>query len=233
MLVESGGQHMTAFVKTITEPMEPIVSFTCIRSMLEPCARAAWLLDPAINAEIRIKRTFAVRFDGMEQDLKFARAMNQPLHDQNNIKKRIAEVERAAVALGYKKLRNKKNRRTGVGVRMPMATEIVREVLDEEGAYRIFSAVSHGQAGSIRQLSYAPVSSTGSKVQLGGGLERTFEMTVKPELIAWLGLIAASAFAKPVWYEFIYAGWDRSPLKKLFEATFDRWGAKPATRFWR
>ena len=58
-------------------------------------------------------------------------------------------------------------------------------------------------------------------------------MTVKPELIAWLGLIAASVFAKPVWYEFIYAGWDRSPLKKLFEATFDRLGAKPATRFWR
>ena len=44
-------------VKTITEPMEPIACWTCIRSMLEPCARAAWMLDPSIDADTRIKRT--------------------------------------------------------------------------------------------------------------------------------------------------------------------------------
>ena len=54
-LIESGGEHMRAFVKTITEPMLPIACWTCIRSMLEPCARAAWLLAPAIDGDMRIR----------------------------------------------------------------------------------------------------------------------------------------------------------------------------------
>jgi len=29
LLIESGGEHVTAFVKTITEPMEPIACWTC------------------------------------------------------------------------------------------------------------------------------------------------------------------------------------------------------------
>ena len=191
------------------------------------------MLDPAIDAEARIKRTFAVRFDGMEQDLKFARVMSQPLQDHDDIKKQIADVERDAVALGYPKLRDKKNRRIGIGVRMPAATEIVREVLDEEGAYRIFSAVSHGQAGTIRQLSYSRVPGSGSTMQMGGGPATPFKKTVNPERMAWLGLIAAKAFAQPAWYEFTYADWNKEPLKGLFEATFDRLGARPSVRFWR
>ena len=233
MLIESGGEHMTAFIKTITEPMEPIACWTCIRSMLEPCARAAWMLDPSIDADTRIKRTFAVRYDGMEQDLKFARTMNQPRQDQDKIKDRIAEVERDAVVLGYPKLRNRKNMRMGIGVKMPLATEIVREILDEEGAFRIFSAVSHGQTGTIRELSFAPVSDASSTVQLGGGAATAFKKTVDPDRMAWLALIAANAFARPVWYEFTYNGWDRGSLRVVFDATFDRLGAKRTGRFWR
>ena len=235
MLIESGGEHMTAFVKMLTEPMEPIACWTCIRDMLEPCARAAWLLDPAIDADTRIKRTFAVRFNGMEQDLKFARAMNQPKQNQDKIEKRIATVELDAIALGFPKLRDqrKKKRIVGIGVMMPTATDMIKGVLDEEGAYRIFSAVSHGQAGTIRQLSYAPVSGSGSTVQMGGGSARAFKKTVDPDRMAWLGLIAARALARPIWYEFGYAGWDRSQLRNLFEEKFDRLGAKAAVRFWR
>ena len=48
-LIESGSEHVTAFVKTITEPMELIACWTCVRSMLESCALASWLLDPRIN----------------------------------------------------------------------------------------------------------------------------------------------------------------------------------------
>ena len=225
----------TAVVKMLTEPMEPIACWTCIRDMLEPCARAAWLLDPAIDADTRIKRTFAVRFDGMEHDLKFARAMNQPKATLEAIEKRIAKVELDAIALGFPKLRDKrtKKRIVGIGVTMPMATDIVKDVLDEEGAYRIFSAVSHGQAGVIRQLSLTPVSGTGSTVQMGGGSARAFKKTVDPDRMRWLGLVAAMAFARPLWYEFGYAGWNRSQLRNLFEKKFDRLGARAAVRFWR
>ena len=151
LLMESGGEHMTAFVKMLTEPIEPIACWTCIRNMLEPCARAAWLLDPEIDADTRIKRTFAVRFDGTKHDLKFARAMNQPKPAQDKIEKRIAKVELDAITLGFSKLRDKRTKKSivGIGVMMPTATDIVKKVLDEEGAYRVFSAVSHGHPGAI------------------------------------------------------------------------------------
>ena len=233
MLIESGGEHMTAFVKTITNPVEPIACWTCVRAMLEPCARAAWLMDPAIDVDERTKRTFAIRFVGMEQELKFARATGQP--GQAEMRNRIAEVERDASALGYPKLRARKNknRRTGIGVRMPAATQIVREILDEEGAYRIFSAVTHGQTGTIRQLSYDRVSGNGPSVRIGKVKAVPFQKTVRPDHMAYLGLIAAKAFAKPVWYEFTYAGWDRDPLRELLEATFDLLRAVQNMRFLR
>ena len=71
LLIESGGEHLTAFVKTFSELLEPIARWTCIRSMLEPCAPSSWLLDPAIDADSRIKRTLAVTVGGMGQDLMF------------------------------------------------------------------------------------------------------------------------------------------------------------------
>lgn len=234
MLIESGGEHMMAFVKTITEPVQPIACWTCIRSMLEPCARAAWLLDPAIGADLRVRRAFAIEFDGMAQDLKFARAMQQAIQVQEDIKSQIEEVEREAVQLGCPKLRDRRKRRTGIGLPMPTATEIVREVLREEGAYRIFSAVNHGQAGAIRQLSYAAVPSPKPTARIDPATATTpFRKHVDPDRMAILGLIAAKAFARPLWCEFTYVGWDREQLRKLFEAAFDRLQASPVVRFWR
>lgn len=234
MLIDSGEEHLMAFVKTITAPILPIACWTCVRSMLEPCARAAWMLDPTIDGETRIQRTFAVQFAGMSQDLKFTRAMNQPKQVQDKIKRKIAKVELNALDLGFPKLRDrrKKKRIVGIGVKMPTATDMVKEVLDEEAAYRIFSAVSHGQAGTIRQLSFAPVSRNGLTVQMGGSPARAFKKTVNPDLMAWLGLIAAGAFARPIWYQFKYAGWDTGPLRKQLEATFDRTRATSSVRFW-
>ena len=51
--------------------------------------------------------------------------------------------------------------------------------------------------------------------------------------MALLGLTAAKGLARPVWREFIYVGWDRDPLRELFEATIDRLEATPTLRFWR
>ena len=221
-----------AFVKTISEPALPIACWTCIRSMMEPCARAAWLLDPAIGADLRVRRAFAIEFDGLAQDLRFARAMQQPVQVQEDIKSRIEEVEREAVQLDFRKLRDKRNRRTGIGLSMPTATEIVKEVLHEEGAYRIFSAVNHGQAGAILRLSYAAAPFPNSAVQIDPATTTTpFRKHVDPDHMAFLGLIAAKAFARPLWYESTYFGWDCEPLRTLFEAAFDRLQASPVVRF--
>jgi hypothetical protein len=42
-LTELGGEHVSLFCKSLTEPVEVIACFTCVRSMLESCAIAAWI----------------------------------------------------------------------------------------------------------------------------------------------------------------------------------------------
>ena len=59
------------------------------------------------------------------------------------IKKRTDEIEQIAIGLGFPCLRNSKGERYGIGQRMPSATEIIGLMFDEEGMYRLASAVAH------------------------------------------------------------------------------------------
>ena len=156
LLIESGGEHVTAFVKTITEPMELIACRTCVRSMLESCALASWLLDPRINARTRVGRVFALRYEGMKQELKFVRATGGSGEDLQSLEKRSDEVEQVALKLGYPPIVNKKGKQLGIGQKMPSATEVVKLMLDEEEMYRLLSAVTHGHGWAIRGLGLQP-----------------------------------------------------------------------------
>ena len=93
--------------------------------------------------------------------------------------------------------------------------------------------MNHGQAGTICQLSYAAALGNGAAVRIGSAAATAVRKHVDPDRMAFLGLTAAKALARPVWREFTYAGWDRDPLRELFEATFDRLEASPTVRFWR
>jgi len=93
--------------------------------------------------------------------------------------------------------------------------------------------MNHGQAGTIRQLSYTAALGKGAAVRIGSAEPTAFRKHVDPDRMALLGLTAAKGLARPVWREFIYVGWDRDPLRELFEATFDRLEATPTLRFWR
>lgn len=124
-LIESGADHLSAFAKILAEPIEIIASWTCIRSMLESCAIASWLLDPRIDAQVRVRRLFAVRYEGMEKLLKFGRTANLSAGEINAQKARIDEVEQGALALGYPAVTNRAGNRIGIGETMPSATDII------------------------------------------------------------------------------------------------------------
>ena len=194
MLIESGGEHVTAFVKMITEPMEPIACWTCVRSMLESCSLASWLLDPRINARTRVGRVFALRYEGMEQELKFIRADGGSGEDLQSLEKRSDEVEQVALKLGYPPIVNKKGKRLGIGQKMPSATEVVGLMLDEEEMYRLLSAVTHGHGWAIRKLSFSPVLEGDLRPDVGGVPVTMFEKTAHIDYLALLGLTAAKAF---------------------------------------
>src|SRR5262249_32723059 len=85
LLIESVGEHVTAFVKTITEPVEPIACWTCVRSMLESASIAAWLFDPKIQAQKRAGRAYALRYEGPEEQVKVGRAANLQAGELKNL----------------------------------------------------------------------------------------------------------------------------------------------------
>ena len=231
-LIESSGEHVTAFVKMITAPMEPIACWTCVRSVLESSSLASWLLDPSIDARSRVGREFAIRYEGIKQQLKLIQAAGGNDSDLQSTKKRIDDVEHDALKLGYPPIVNKKGKRFGIGQEMPAATEVIKLMLDEEVMYRLLSAVAHGHGWTIRSLSFKPVPEDAISPDVGGVPVTRFEKTVKIDRLAWLGLTAAMAFTKPVWYKCRYFAWDAGRLIAVLDRTFDQLQVKPAVRFW-
>ena len=231
-LIEYGGEHVTAFVKLITEPVEAIACWTCVRSMLEACALASWVADPSIDARTRVSRVFALSYEGMEQQLTFGRAAKRPESDLKSLEDRIDQVEKDALALGFSQVQNKNGKRIGIAQRMPSTTEMIKMMLDEEEAYRMLSAVAHGHTWAIRQLGFKAVGdSTG--LSIGGVSVKRYEKSANLRGFAFLGIRTAKAFAAPLWNVCRYFGWDALRFEELFEDVFDKLQAKPETRFWR
>ena len=232
-LIESGGEHVTAFISTITEPIQPIACCTCVRSMLEPCSLAAWLLDPHIDAHTRVRRVFAIRHEGIEQYLKYVRVTGGSDECLQSIKKRHGDVERDALKLGYPRIVDKKRKRVGIGQKMPSATEVINQMLDEEEMYRLLSAVTHGHDWAIRGLGFRPVPEGDLRPDVGGVSVTMYEKQVDVAKLALLGLTAAKAFAWPVWDRCNYAGWGNERLIDVLDSIFDKLGLKSSERFWR
>ena len=223
-LIELGGDHITAFVKTITEPMEAFACLTCIRSMLEPCAVASWLLDPRIDGHTRVGRAFALRYAGLEQQLKLIRTdveSENYLQEIQGIKDRIDEVEQDALETGYAPI-----------AKMPSATDVIKLMLDEESTYRLLSAVTHGHSWALMDLGFTRAPEGNPSPDVGGVSVAMFEKTVNVTNLALYGLTMARAFAKPVWDKCNYAGWDKERLIGVLDNTFDKLGLRASKRFW-
>lgn len=210
LLIEGAADHLIAFTKTVTEPAATIAPWTCVRGALESGALAAWLLDPAINAAVRVQRSFAFRYEGLDQQVKCMRAFGLNPELQQAID-RIDKVERDALRLGYRQVTNRRGVRTGIGQIMPTVTEVISATLDAEGPYRLASAMAHGHSWAIHQLGFR-------RADDGGQL--LLEKRLNPVSVAYLCVGGANAFAKPVWQKFRLFGWDTQYLDEVFNTTF-------------
>jgi hypothetical protein len=207
-LLELGAEHLTAFVKTIGPPAETLACWTCVRSMLEPCALVGWLLDEKIDARDRTGRLFALRREGIDQQLKWARVVGRPEVELQLLRDRDAELEREARQAGCR------GRKSGAILNpVPSATQAIGDMLDLEAAYRLLSAVTHGHHWAVRQLGFKPVA--GLKEDLGGVKVQWFEKNLLLEGVAYLATITAKALTNAVYHQYRYFGWNSSPLVSL------------------
>lgn len=201
MLLEGASELVICFIRTCAEPTLPIASWSTVRAAIESCALASWLLDPGIDVKTRVRRSFALRFEGLDQQVKVARAMNHPGNIAASTQ-RINEVEQTAISVGFEKIVNNQGRRIGIGQAMPSITSIVAETLGEEVAYRLLSAVTHGHHWAIQRLSFEvlPINFTAADSSTPFVL-RPLKKAAKPICFQYLADQAMKAFTTPVLYK--------------------------------
>jgi hypothetical protein len=231
MLLETIAEHACLLVRAMTEPITTIACWTCVRSMLESSAIASWLLDPCIDAKQRVGRAYAHRYEGLDQQIKFARSTNSTEAEMKMVQDRLADVVRDAGTQGFAPALDNKSKCIGIGQKMPGATDIIKSVLDEEMAYRLMSAVAHHHNWALLQLGFRP-----SAVHIPGDQSNSTlieKSAGKVQSYGFLAVRAAKALALPLWRKCLYFGWDRARLVGVLESIYDHMGMQPTMRFWR
>jgi hypothetical protein len=216
MLMESAADHLTAFIKTVTEPVQTVAPWTCVRAAMECGALASWLLDPNLDMRTRVQRSFAFRYKGLSEQVKFARASGSSA-DAKKASMRIDEVEQDAQELGFPRVTNKKGRRIGIAQQMPPITRIVKIALDEEDTYRLLSAMVHAHHWAVQQLSFR---------QVDGGITSLVEKHLEPVSVAFLCVKVAYAFANPLWLKLQLFGWPTESIESILDSTFASLGGE-------
>ena len=218
ILVEVVADQLIAFTKTVTEPVQTIAPWSCLRAVIESSALANWLLDPSIDAKARVQRSFAFRYEGLSEEAKFLRASkDEP--SRNKIISRIDEVEQNALELGYSKIEDKNGKRCGIGQTMTSLTDIITDTLKEEAIYRLLSAMTHAHPWAVQQLGFRQIKKEGSPTNLDpGSLSnlKLFEKHLEPPCVASLCRKAVEVFSKPTISESKLFGWNTERLKGFF-----------------
>jgi hypothetical protein len=233
LALEYAADHLSAFARLLSEPIETLACFTCIRSMLEMSAIGAWVLDPAISTRERIARVFAVRYDAIDQQLKFGRCASVDQQKIADLEQRLVDVEADACRAGYPPLRNKKGAICGIGVHMPGATEMIRDVLKDEWLYRLLSAVAHGHHWAVVQLGFEDASQQSALASVGNAQMKVFRKAVSVNSVALFGLHGFLAFARVLWNKARYSGWDVMAVKSILNDAADSMKASKGVRFWQ
>lgn len=231
-LIEIAADHVTAFLKLISEPCETIAPWTCSRTLLDVASLAVWIVEPGLDVRERIGRSLALRYEGLSQRLKWARAAST---DDTRINpqlavERIAHVTAEAGKVGFDPVLDRNDRQVGIGTRMPSVTERVRTMLDQEDTYRLLSAIAHGHFWAARQAGF-DVSGTKEKKPDGA---RVAHMTkaVNAAGMFYLATAIAAAFGKATWCHARYAGWKHHDVEDLLSQLFDRLAITEEHRFW-
>jgi len=227
-LVEVAGDHTGALVKMLQVPIETIAPWSAGRAVLEASALATWLLDPSIDVRTRVGRSLSFRYEGLYQQVKFLRSVGSA--DVKKAQERIDLVEQEAVNMGFRPVRDGRDRRNGIGQQMPSITDLVRLMLHEESLYRLASAVTHAHFWALRHLSFRLV--TSQQPQLPGE-QRAMQKGAAPDGIALLLFSVVQAFARALWFQCLYYGWNRDHLSGVLDGVHDRLGAREQVRFWK
>ncbi len=228
MLIEVAADHLMGFSKTMTEPVEVFAPWVCVRAVLEASALASWFLEPGITTEERAKRSFAFKYEGMKQHIKFLQSWGHNASEMAKLNTWIEEMENTAVGWGMAKVQDKNGKRSGIGMQMPFITALVTLIFKDEPTYRLHSAMAHGHHWALQQLGY-----TVHGEDDGNSTYVKLKKHISAAVIGHLAARAVRAFVKPVWFRSYQNGWDTQRLGNLLESAYDAMLINAEVRFWR
>lgn len=234
-LIEVAADHIQAFLKTLTNPVQTIAPFGSVRSVMECCALASWLLDPDIEVRTRVQRSLAFRFEGLTRQATFGEDVSDT-DGTTRVRLRMEKIKKEAIKLGFSPVPNKKQRLAGIGQRMPTITDVISETLNEKPVYRLLSAVVHAHLWALLQVSFRPVGDHKIEQEICDchtAGETYFRKDMAIKSAQWLSLKIVTCFAKPLLYRCQLFGYDFDRLRSILDSACYRCGFSETVRFWK
>ena len=207
ILIEASMDHFSGFVRGVTLPVLTISPWTSVRTILETSAIARWLLDTRLDASSRASRSHQFRCEGLSQQLKFARVAGGET-DLDHALDRYREVLAQADSYGLEVLHDDQGRPKCLARSMPSASDLVKDYLQQESAYRLLSAMAHGHPWALQQLAFR--SAQESQPVL-------LEKNLGVRSIAYLGKLALDVPRAPIMDKCALFGWPSAGIAEFFD----------------
>jgi hypothetical protein len=226
-LVDCAADNMVAFHKPMAAPAAVFGPWVCVRAAFETSAFSAWLADPGITVTERVTRSFSFRFKSLDERVKFLRSRKADATEIQRAAARLDHAEEEARKQRLKVVKDRNHRTIGLGMQIPTATLLVKQIFDDEPSYRMLSGMAHG---------YPWVSKLILKASDSVDIESPRVNVTKcmsPVNVGYLSARAVRAVAKAIWYRIHQLGWDLEQLKQILEHTFDSVQIVDKERFWR
>jgi hypothetical protein len=223
LLVESVADHLDAFIRITEEPVQAIAPWTLARASMEASALAIWLLQFDIDADLRVRRSLALRYKGLKEQMKYSNSVGNK-ETSSSLQSRLDYLESASDEIGAPVFRDKKDKTTGIGIRLPNITNLIGSVLNLEVAYRGFSSMAHGHSWALIQEGFR-------SAQIGS--IAAFEKHLKASSLRTLCQLLAYSFSFPTWQLCRLFGWSYTELHEVFVTIFVELGiANDCWHFW-
>jgi len=207
ILIEATADQLSGFVRTVTPPVLTVSPWTNIRSVLEAAAISSWLLDDSLGISERIARSYAFRCKGLLEQVKFARVVDNPA-DLDKAQQRLDYVLSQAATLGLATINGRSGKTTGLSKPIPSTTELVRDQLNDEEAYRLLSAMTHAHPWALQQLGFKKADNSQHLL---------LEKNLKIESVVYLATIGLKALRKPIEYKCRLFGWPVVDITSMFD----------------
>jgi len=207
LLIEAAMDNVSSFARSINPPVLTIAPWINVRAVLESAAISRWLLQSVDDPKERLVRSMQLRISGLKQQLKFSRVVGDTM-EVEQVRTRLEDVLVQSGGIGLPLVYDKDGIPKDLVSRMPSSTDLIKEQLNQEAAFRLLSAVAHAHLWAVQQLSFRRIEDP-QKFMV--------EKDIRVEAIAYLGQLALDTPRYPILDKCRLFGWDPEEISQYFD----------------